>query len=77
MYVSFLFVIVVFVTVFKFCLTEGFSIVVHILGLPFIWGFVTVGNQAAVVPILVYVLHAEKQLACCYLVFQLQLQLQK
>ena len=67
----------VLINPFQSFLTEGLSIVVHIIGLPFIWVFVTVGNQAAVVPILVYVLHAEKQLACCYLVFQLLLQLQK
>ena len=70
-------IILVLINPFQSFLTESLSIGVHIIGLPFIWVFVTVGNQAAVVPILVYVLHAEKQLACCYLVFQLQLQLQK
>ena len=67
----------VLINPFQSFLTESLSIGVHIIGLPFTWVSVTVGNQTAVVPILVYVLHAEKQLACCYLVFLPQLQLQK
>ena len=59
----------------QFLLTESFPVVVHLIGFPFPWVFVTVGNEATVVPILVHVLHAEKQLTCCnpvLLVFQLQ-----
>ena len=55
--------------------TEGFPEVVHLIGFPFSRVLVTVGDQATVVPILVHVLHAVKQLACRHLVllvFQLQ-----
>ena len=73
-------VILELVNLFQLFLTGSLSIVMHIIGLPFCWVFVTVGNQAAVVPILVHVLHAVKQLTCCYtvlLIFQPQPQLQK
>ena len=68
------------INTFQFVLTEGRSIVMHLIGLPFSRVFVTVRNQAAVVPILVHVLHAVIQVTCCYtvlLIFQLQLHLQK
>ena len=73
-----IFVILEFVNLFQFVLTGRLSIVVHLIGLPFCWVFVTVGNQAAVVPILVHVLHAGKELTCCnnvLLIFQLKLYL--
>ena len=50
----------------------------HLIGLPFCGVFVTVGNQAAVVPSVVQVLHAEKEVTCRFtvlLIFQLQLRL--
>ena len=65
---------------FQFFFTGGLSIVMHIIGLPFCRVFVTVRNQAAVVPILVYVLHIVKQLTCYHKVLVLvlvRLQLQK
>ena len=69
------------INLFQLFLVEGLSIVMHLIGLPFCRVFVTVGNQAAVVPILVYVLHIVKHLTCCHKVLasspQLHLQLQK
>ena len=51
----------------------------HLIGLPFCRVFVTVGNQAAIIPIHVYGLQkAVKQLTCCHhvlLIFQLQLKI--
>ena len=73
-------VILELINPFQFFLTGRLSIVVHIIGLPFCWVFVTVWNQAAVVPILVYFLRAVKELTCCHpvlLIFKPQLQLQK
>ena len=46
-------VILELINLFQFFLAEGLSIAMHLIGLPFCWVFVTVGNQAAVVPILV------------------------
>ena len=68
------------INTFQFVLVEGRSIVMHLIGLPFSRVFVTVRNQAAVVPILVYVLHIVKQLTCYHKVLVLvlvRLQLQK
>ena len=59
----------------QFLLTGSLPVVVHLIGFPFPRVFVTERNEATVVPILVHVLHAEKQLACCHpvlLIFQLQ-----
>ena len=73
-------VILEFINTFQFVLIEGRSIVMHLIGLPFSRVFVTVRNQAAVVPILVYVLHIVKQLTCYHKVLVLvlvRLQLQK
>ena len=44
-------VILELINLFQTFLIECFSIVMHLIGLPFCWVFVTVGNQAAVVPI--------------------------
>ena len=60
-----IFVILEVVNIFQFCVTRGLSVVVHLIGLPFCRVLVTVGNQAAVIPILVHVLHTVKQLTCC------------
>ena len=68
-------VILELLNLLQFFLTEGLPVVVHLIGFPFSRVFVTVRDQAPVVPILVHVLHAEIQLACCHpvlLVFQLQ-----
>ena len=68
------------INLFQLFLVEGLSIVMHLIGLPFCRVFVTVGNQAAVVPLLVHELHAEKELPCQFtvlLIFQLQLRLSK
>ena len=68
-------VILELLNLFQFLLAESFPVVVHLIGFPFPWVLVTIGNQATVVPILVHVLHAVEQLACCHrvlLVFQLQ-----
>ena len=68
-------VILELLNLLQFFLTEGLPVVVHLIGFPFSWVFVTVRHQAPVVPILVHVLHAEIQLTCCHpvlLVFQLQ-----
>ena len=64
----------------QFLLTESLPVVVHLIGFPFPRIFVTVGYEATVVPILVHVLPAVKQLTCCHLVllvFQLQVKLTK
>ena len=68
------------INTFQFVLIEGRSIVMHLICLPFFGVFMTVGNQASVVPILVYVLHIVKQVTCCHKVLVLvlvRLQLQK
>ena len=68
-------VILELLNLFQFLLAESFPVVVHLIGFPFPWVLVTIGDQATVVPILVHVLHAVEQLACCHrvlLVFQLQ-----
>ena len=73
-------VILELVNLFQFFLTRSLSIVVHLIGLPFCRVFVAVGNQAAVVPGLVQVLHAVKELPgrnTVLLIFQLQLHLSK
>ena len=73
-------VIVELLNLFQFFFTGSLSVVKYLIGLPFCRVFVTVGNQAAVVPILVHVLYAVIQLTCCHLVlliFQLQLRLSK
>ena len=70
----------VLINPFQSFLTESLSIGVHIIGLPFTWVSVTVGNQTAVVPSLVHVLHAEKEIPCCntvLLIFKLQPHLSK
>ena len=48
-------------------LIVGVPVVVHIIGFPFLRVLVTVRDQATVVPILVHVLNAEKQLTCRHL----------
>ena len=67
------------INLLQFFLTGGLSIVMHLIGLPFCGVFVTVGNQAAIIPIHVYGLQkAVKQLTCCHhvlLIFQLQLKI--
>ena len=68
-------VILELLNLFQFLLAESPPVVVHLIGFPFPWVLVTIGDQATVVPILVHVLHAVEQLACCHrvlLVFQLQ-----
>ena len=68
-------VILELLNLFQFLLSEGPPVVVHIICFPFPRVLVTIGNQATVVIILVHVLHAQEQLACCHLVllvFQLQ-----
>ena len=63
--------------VFQFFLIRGLSIIMHLICLPFVGVFVTVGNQAAVVPNK-HALHMVKQITCCHrvlLIFQLQLHL--
>ena len=70
-------VILELINLFQFFLAEGLSIAMHLIGLPFCWVFVTVGNQAAVVPNK-HALHMVKQITCCHrvlLIFQLQLHL--
>ena len=71
-------VILEFTNFFQFVFTGSLSVIMHLIGLPFCRVFVTVGNQAAVVPLLVHELHAEKELPCQFtvlLIFQLQLRL--
>ena len=73
-------VILEFTNFFQFVFTGSLSVIMHLIGLPFCRVFVTVGNQAAVVPSLVHVLHTVKQLPCrntVLLIFQLQLRLSK
>ena len=73
-------VILEFTNFFQFVFTGSLSVIMHLIGLPFCRVFVTVGNQAAVVPLLVHELHAEKELPCQFtvlLIFQLQLRLSK
>ena len=73
-------VIVELLNLFQFFFTGSLSVVKYLIGLPFCRVFVTVGNQAAVVPLLVHELHAEKELPCQFtvlLIFQLQLRLSK
>ena len=73
-------VVLELINFFQFFFTGGLSIVMHLIGLPFCRVFVTVRNQAAVVPLLVHVLHAVKELICRFtvlLIFQLQLRLSK
>ena len=57
-------VIVELLNLFQFFFTGSLSVVKYLIGLPFCRVFVTVGNQAAVVPLLVHELHAEKELTC-------------
>ena len=59
-------VILELINLFQFFLAEGLSIAMHLIGLPFCWVFVTVGNQTAIIPILVHVLNALVELACCH-----------
>ena len=59
-------VILELINLFQFFLAEGLSIAMHLIGLPFCWVFVTVGNQTAIIPILVHVLNALVKLACCH-----------
>ena len=71
-------VILEFTNFFQFVFTGSLSVIMHLIGLPFCRVFVTVGNQAAVVPLLENELHAEKELPCQFtvlLIFQLQLRL--
>ena len=71
-------VIVELLNLFQFFFTGSLSVVKYLIGLPFCRVFVTVGNQAAVVPSVVQVLHAEKEVTCRFtvlLIFQLQLRL--
>ena len=71
-------VIVELFNLFQFFFTGSLSVVKYLIGLPFCRVFVTVGNQAAVVPSVVQVLHAEKEVTCRFtvlLIFQLQLRL--
>ena len=73
-------VIVELLNLFQFFFTGSLSVVKYLIGLPFCRVFVTVGNQAAVVPLLVHELHAEKEVTCRFtvlLIFQLQLRLSK
>ena len=65
------------INLFQLFLVEGLSIVMHLIGLPFCRVFVTVGNQAAIIPF--PHLQAVKHLSCCFvlLIFQPQLRLQK
>ena len=73
-------VILEVINLFQLFLVGGLSIVMHLIGLPFCRVFVAVRSQAAVVPILVDVLPAVKQLICCHivlLIFQLKRQLPK
>ena len=49
---------------------KGLSISMHLIGFPFPRIFVTVWDQTAVIPILVHMLHAVKQLTCRHPVVQ-------
>ena len=71
-------VVLELINFFQFFFIGSLSVIMHLIGLPFCRVFVTVGNQAAVVPLLVHELHAEKELPCQFtvlLIFQLQLRL--
>ena len=54
----------------QFLFAEGLSVGMHLIGFPFPRIFVTVWDQTAVVPILVHMLHAVKQLTCRHPVLQ-------
>ena len=71
-------VIVELLNLFQFFFIGSLSVVKYLIGLPFCRVFVTVGNQAPVVPSLVHPIHAEKEVTCRFtvlLIFQLQLRL--